>query len=404
MNGMKTRTRARRRRVEGANTVYTLRMLDSLFKKSVAFVRSEPMPGVAFLCAAVSCFFVPAGHDFFATIDLRVLALLFCLMAAVDGLRSAGLFSRCARVLIEKTNGLRALSFVLVALPFFASMLVTNDVALLAFVPFAVVSLSAAKATRHLPRVIVLQAIAANIGGMVTPMGNPQNLFLYTAFGIPLPDFLATLLPFAAATLLALGLACFGLKGEIAPLKTSLGDQPLKKGRAAAYGAFFLLCLAAVVRIIPYQALFVLTIIGLLAFDRTALRRIDYGLLATFVCFFVFSGNIASIPPIAHALASMMETAPFLASAAISQVISNVPAAVLLAPFAVDWQPLLLGVDLGGLGTPIASLASLIALRLYLHTPDADFARVMKEFVAANAIGLAGLVLLYCALHGITAL
>ncbi len=143
--------------------------------------------------------------------------------------------------------------------------------------------------------------------------------------------------------------------------------------------------------IIPHQDLFALTIIGLLAFDRTALRRIDYGLLATFVCFFVFSGNIASIPPIAHALASMMETAPFLASAAISQIISNVPAAVLLAPFAGDWQPLLLGVDLGGLGTPIASLTSLIVLRLHLHTPDADFARVMKEFAAANAIGLAGL-------------
>lgn len=177
------------------------------------------MPCIAFLCAAASCLFVPAGHDFFAAIDLRVLALLFCLMATIDGLRSAGLFSRCAHLLIEKTNGLRMLSFVLVALPFFASMLVTNDVALLAFVPLAIVSLSAAKATRYLPRVIVLQAIAANIGGMVTPMGNPQNLFLYTAFGIPLHDFFKTLLPFAAATLLALGLACFGLKGETAPLK-----------------------------------------------------------------------------------------------------------------------------------------------------------------------------------------
>lgn len=381
-------------------TIYTLRMLNSFLKQSIAFVRAEPMPCIAFACAAVSCAFVPAGHDFFASIDMRVLGLLFCLMAAVDGLRSAGVFSRCAHLLIEKTHGLRALSFALVALPFFASMLVTNDVALLAFVPFAIVSLSAAKATHHLPRVVVLQAVAANIGGMVTPMGNPQNLFLYTTFGLPLPAFLATLLPFAAATLAALGAACLRLKGEIDAPKTPFGTQPLERRKAAVYGAFFLLCLAAVMRIIPYQALFALTLVSLLAFDRATLKRIDYGLLATFVCFFVFSGNIASIPAIANALAAMMEAAPFFASAAISQAISNVPAAVLLAPFAGDWQPLLLGVDLGGLGTPIASLASLIALRLYLHTPDADFGRVMKEFAVINAFGLAGLVGLYCAMSG----
>lgn len=367
-------------------------------------MRSEAVLCIAFCCALASAPFVETGHGFFSSIDMRVLALLFCLMAAVGGLQQSGVLARCAHELVARANTMRSLSLTLVALPFFASMFVTNDVALLAFVPFAIAALTMANETRRLPRVIVLQAVAANIGGMVTPMGNPQNLFLYTAFDIPTDEFFLALAPFALATLIALAAACL-LFGKT-PLneRTSLGSTDVKKKPAFGYAALFCLCLAAVVRLVPYQVAFVVTVAVLAAFDRTAFRRIDYGLLATFVCFFVFSGNIAAIPALGSLFESAMQSSPFLTSVTASQVISNVPAAVLLAGFTDNWQALLLGVDLGGLGTPIASLASLIALKLYLHTPGASTATFMKEFAVANIAGLAGLTVLYCVVYSVGAL
>lgn len=378
--------------------------LDSLIYKIGAFVRAEAVLCIALFCALVSGLFVDEGHDFLATIDVRVLALLFCLMAAVGGLRQSGLLARCAHMLARHATDMRSLCLALVSLPFFASMLVTNDVALLAFVPFAIAALIVANATRHLARVIVLQAVAANIGGMVTPMGNPQNLFLYTTFDIPTAEFFFALAPFAIATLIALAVTCLGFKGARPSDCTSLGSAPVCRRQAAGYAALFCLCLAAVMRVIPYQAAFLITLAALSAFDRTAFKNIDYGLLGTFICFFVFSGNIASIPSVSAFLESLMQGAPFLTSAGASQIVSNVPAAVLLAGFTDDWRALLLGVDLGGLGTPVASLASLIACKLYLHTPNASLATFMKEFAAANAIGLAGLTALYCAIYGVAAL
>lgn len=380
------------------------RMANSFIYKAGAFVRSEAVLCIAFSCALVSCAFVEQGHDFFAAVDTRVLALLFCLMAAVGGLQRSGLLSRCAHALAAKARGLRSLCLALVMLPFFASMLVTNDVALLAFVPFAIAALAMTDSTRYLPRVIVLQALAANIGGMVTPMGNPQNLFLYTAFHIPTGEFFLTLAPFALATLAALAAACLSFEKLPLTERTSLGSAAVKKKQAAGYALLFCLGLAAVVRIVPYQAAFAIVAVSLLVFDREAFKRIDYGLLATFVCFFVFSGNIAGISAVSTTLESLMEQAPFLASAGASQIVSNVPAAVLLAGFTDNWRALLLGVDVGGLGTPVASLASLIALKLYLHTPDASLAAFMREFAFANIAGLAGLIALYCAIYGMAAL
>lgn len=376
----------------------------SLIYKIGSFVRSEAVLCIAFCCALASCAFVEPGCSVFAAVDTRVLALLFCLMATVGGLQQSGILARCAHALVLKASDLRSLSLALVTLPFFASMLVTNDVALLAFVPFAIAALTVADATALLPRIIVLQTIAANIGGMVTPMGNPQNLFLYTAFGIPTGEFFLALAPFALATLIALAAVCLFFEKTPLAERTSLGSAAVKRKQATGYAALFCLCLAAVMRIVPYQAAFAIVLFALIAFDRAAFKRIDYGLLATFVCFFVFSGNIAAIPAISDSLSSAMETAPFLTSAGASQIISNVPAAVLLAEFTDNWQALLLGVDLGGLGTPVASLASLIALKLYLHTPGARLATFMKEFAFANIAGLAGLTALYCAINGIGAL
>lgn len=362
-----------------------------------SFCRNEAVLCIAFICALVSSFFVPAGHNFASSVDLRVIVLLFCLMGATAGLQNAGVLSRSAHCLLSRVSGFRQLSFLLVALPFFAAMVVTNDVALLAFVPFAILTLSITDKKRHLPRIVVLQAVAANIGGMVTPVGNPQNLFIYTTFQTPFLQFFFTLLPFALATLFVLAAVCLTFPRENIRVSVSFGSEPIQRSKALLHSALFLLCLAAAVRILPYSVLFPITLLALLLFDRDIYRKIDYGLLATFLCFFVFSGNMSSIPFVQATLGSAMNAAPFAVALATSQIISNVPAAVLLSEFTSNWPALLLGVDLGGLGTPIASLASLIAMRLYLHTPEARLSTFLKEFAVANAAFLALLCALYLA-------
>lgn len=370
-------------------------MKSQAFRTIASFCRNEAVLCIAFACAVVSSFFVPSGHDLGSSIDLRVIVLLFCLMGATAGLQNAGVLSRSAHCLLAKVSGLRQLSFLLVALPFFASMIVTNDVALLAFVPFAILALSIADKKRHLPRIVVLQTIGANIGGMVTPVGNPQNLFIYTAFQTPFLQFFFILLPFALATFFVLAVVCLTFPKESVHVSVSFGSEPIRRNKALLHSALFLLCLASAVRILPYSALLPITLLSLLLLDRTIYRKIDYGLLATFLCFFVFSGNMSSIPFVQATLGSAMDAAPFVVALAASQVISNVPAAVLLSEFTSNWPALLLGVDLGGLGTPIASLASLIAMRLYLHTPEARLSTFLKEFVVANAAFLALLCTLY---------
>ena len=378
-------------------STYTKDMKSHTLRTIASFCRNEAVLCIAFVCAFVSSFFVPAGHNFASSVDLRVIILLFCLMGATAGLQNAGVLSRSAYCLLSKVSGFRQLSFLLVALPFFAAMIVTNDVALLAFAPFAILTLSITDKKRHLPRIVVLQAVAANIGGMVTPVGNPQNLFIYTAFQTPFLQFFFTLLPFALATLFVLAAVCLTFPRENVHVSVSFGSEPIQRSKALLHSALFLLCLAAAVRILPYSVLFPITLLALLLFDRGIYRKIDYGLLATFLCFFVFSGNMSSIPFVQTTLGSAMNAAPFAVALAASQVISNVPAAVLLSEFTSNWPALLLGVDLGGLGTPIASLASLIAMRLYLHTPEARLSTFLKEFAVANAAFLALLCALYLA-------
>lgn len=343
--------------------------------------------------------FVAPDGAYASYIDTRVLILLFCLMAAVAGLKEGRLFSTLAQKLLEGKRPMRLVVLALVALPFFASMLVTNDVALIAFVPFAVLVLTHAGQMRYLAWVIVLQTIAANLGGMVTPIGNPQNLYLYTYFSIPLDDFFRVLLPFAALSFVALATAAVltgqGTTDVVLPLERA----GIEGKRIALHGALFALSLLAVLRVVDPLVLLIVVVCALALFDRPIFEQVDYGLLLTFVCFFVFAGNMGRIEAVRDLLEALMGAHPLTASVAASQVISNVPAAVLLSGFTDTWQSLLIGVDLGGLGTPIASLASLISLRIYLHADGARVGRFMLVFGAANAAMLALLLGLYAMLY-----
>lgn len=369
-------------------------MLDRL----IGFARKEAVLCIAFACAAVSSFFVPISQAYLSYIDTHTIVLLFCLMSSVAGLRKCGLFAWCARKILYKAGSMRGLAFALVMLPFFSSMLITNDVALIAFVPFAVMTLGMMDKYAELVRIVVLQAIAANLGGMITPVGNPQNLFIYTTYDLTVQSFFAALGPFALLAFLMLALSCLFFEKKPLEVKLAIREPHMDGRRLLLHALLFFLCLLAVLKAVPLKTAFLGVLALTLAFDKQVLREVDYGLLATFICFFVFSGNMGNIEIVCEGLGALAESHPFMTSVAASQVISNVPVAVLLSEFTTNWHSLLLGVDLGGLGTPIASLASLIAFRLYMHSHEASGRRFMKEFAFANIIGLTAMVGLYALL------
>ena len=335
-----------------------------------SFIRREPVLLIASLAALVSCFFVPPDKAYGSYLDLRTLALLYCLMTVVAGLRQAGLFSRLAHRLCLRAGNLRAMGLLLVLLSFVSSMLITNDVALLTFVPFAVV---------------VLQTVAANLGSMLTPVGNPQNLYLYSRYDLSMGDFLRLTFPIWLLSLALILLGCLLLPKT--RLELFLGEEPLlHKKELWLYGALFLWCLATVLRLLPWPVMLAGVLLILLILDRKTLLRADFLLLLTFVAFFVFSGNLARVPAVDSLLRRLLSGREYWTSLLASQVISNVPAALLLSGFTDKASALLLGVDVGGLGTPIASLASLIAMKLYSHSEHASTGRFLGFFTLVNVI------------------
>ena len=348
-----------------------------------SFVRREPVLLIAALAALVSCFFVPPDRAYLGYMDFRTLSLLYCLMTVVAGLRKAGLFDRLAHRLCENAKSIRKIGLVLVLLCFFSSMLITNDVALLTFVPFAVVVLGMAGRKKELIHIVVLQTVAANLGSMLTPVGNPQNLYLYSYYDLSFGVFLRITLPVWTLSLLLVSLACLVLSP--APLSVFLEEDRGVDAKALwMYLALFLVCLLVVLRVLTWAVMLGTVLVVLLLFDRKILLRADFMLLLTFVAFFIFSGNLARVEAVDRLLRRLLEGEEFLTSLLTSQVISNVPAALLLSGFTEAARELLLGVNIGGLGTPIASLASLIGMKLYSRTDGADTGRFLAEFTAVN--------------------
>ena len=359
-----------------------------------AFVHGEPVLSASLVCAVISMVFAPPSAAYLGYIDTRVLILLFCLMAVVSGMQKYGVFDLLAQKLLAGRHALRTIVLLLTLLPFFTSMAITNDVALITFVPFAILVLGLVGQRALLIPVIVLQTVAANLGSMVTPVGNPQNLFLYASYELSAGQFFGVVLPFALVSLV--GVAALALCRKSCTLQVSFAEpkQITDGKRVTFFGVLFILCLLTVFHVLPDLALLGLVCLSLLLIDRDIFRRIDYGLLLTFVCFFLFAGNIGSLDGVRTSLQNIVGSSPLLASLAASQIISNVPAAVLLRSFTENWQALLLGVNIGGLGTPIASLASLISFRFYAHTPEAKPGRYLAWFTLINVVGLVILVAL----------
>ena len=363
-------------------------------KKGSELLKREPVLCIAAVCALLTALAVPPDTAYANYIDLRVLGLLWCLMAVVAELRKIGVFETLTfRLLTGGRGGGRGLAVWLVLLPFFVSMAVTNDVALLTFIPFTLSLMETMDCRRAAVPLLVLQTMAANLGSMATPVGNPQNLYLYATYGLSAGEFFATLLPLTALSLLGLTAAALPVLPRTMPTPPRLHvPKPVSWKLLALTVGLFVLCLLSVFCIFPWWALtgMVLAVLG--TADRPVLRCPDYALLATFACFFVVSGNLSRMTVVRTVLQDLLHHSTLLTAVLASQLISNVPTAVLLSGFTQDWRGLLLGVNLGGLGTPVASLASLISMKFYFQWKDAKPGHYLAVFTAANLLGLVILV------------
>ena len=361
-------------------------------KKIISFMKKETVLTIATLLAVVSAFFVKPDSQYIGYIDFRTLGILFGLMVIMQGFQRTGLFDGIGSSLLQKTGKLWQLILVLVMLCFFFSMLITNDVSLLTFVPFSILVLKKCGQEQAMIPTVILQTVAANLGSMLTPIGNPQNLYLYGLMDCSIPEFMGILLPYTVMTfvLLLLSLLCIRGKGQEISCRMEEGTEikQSRKHRNLIYGLLFLLALLVVARILPYGVLVIAVFLYTIIFDREALKGADYALLVTFVSFFILIGNLGRISLIREALERFVSGREILTGVLASQVISNVPAAVLLSGFTENYRDLLVGVNLGGLGTLIASMASLISFKLYTGCYKENRGRYLRWFTLVNIIYL----------------
>ena len=365
------------------------------FGRISGFVKGHSVLVISAVLAVVSFLLTDDPVGSFASIDIRTLCILFCFMAAVAMMTRCGAFERIGSYLVSRTGVTRILCLTLVLIPYVCSMFITNDVALITFVPLAIGVLEGIGRRDLMVPVIVLQTAAANLGSVITPFGNPQNLYLFSRYDLTMQDFIHVLLPMVVVgTVMLVAITLMTSRGSERVAVSGRGSISNRPALAVAC-ILFILCIATVMRIVPFWiTLSIVVVCSLMAMPK-ALAGVDYGLLLTFIFLFLFTGNIASNPTIADLLEGLMAWDPLTASALASQFISNVPAAVLLSGFTEDWAGLLAGVDIGGFGTPIASMASLISLKLYMGTDGADMGRFMAFFAGTNILMLAVLLAIY---------
>ncbi len=334
------------------------------------FCRSNIVFLIALFAAVITCFIVPPDTHYLGYFDFGTLACLFSTLAVVNALKRHRFFTILAEKIVSLTGNLRMCVLSLVWITFIGSMIIANDMALLTFLPLGCYILVSTGNERYMALTFILQNAAANLGGMLTPFGNPQNLYLYSYFHIPTGAFMLTmLLPFLVSMTLVTVACLIFFPREHVEVKTRTTEK-LPPVRTVVYLGLFLLVILAVFRVLPHYVPLALIAVTLLFMDRGALAKVDYPLLLTFVCFFIFAGNMVRISAVENLFSSLLEKSPLVVSTLSCQFISNVPSAILLSGFTTSWRPLLLGVNIGGVGSLISSLASLITFRTYLkHNP-----------------------------------
>lgn len=370
-------------------------------KALMKFIKKEIVLWIALALAVLSMFVVKPDSRYLGYVDFRTLAILFCLMAVVAGFKRQGVFELLAEKLLSVAGSVRGMVTVLVLLCFFMSMVITNDVALITFVPFTIAVMGRTEAgikERWLLKTVVMQTIAANLGSMLTPIGNPQNLYLFGLSDLGVGGFVRLMLPYTLLSLLLLlgWIFCASRRDKktVDKAAESEGTEPEEKRgsgsaeRMIAYSVLAVISLLAVGHIIPYWAAFASVLAYTLCRDRKVLSQVDYALLCTFAALFVLIGNIGRIPAFRDFLMRMTEGREIAVSVAASQIMSNVPAAILLSGFTNRIEGLIVGTNLGGLGTMIASMASLISFK-YIAAAGERRGRYFLLFTVANLVFLA---------------
>lgn len=342
-------------------------------KKVLSILKKEPMLTVSVLAAVASLFITPPSLSLLKDIDWRTLATLFMMLTVLEGFKKENVFSPLLR-LAGKIRSMPGLSLFLVFSVFFSSMFVTNDVSLIIFVPLTIILFRAAKKEKYILPVITMENIAAVRGSMLTPFGSPQNLFIFGRSGVQAIDFILYMLPIWLVSGVLLVVFVLGLYIKNLKLPTEISDESLipsensKPRNRALYILLFCMVIAVIVTRTQYWLIAALIVfLAVLIIDRKILVRTDYVLLLTFLCFFIFSSSIASNPAVSGFLKSSVSGNEYIWSILLSQVISNVPAAIVLYPFAENHGALLYGLDSAGLCTLIGSLASVINYRIYVR-------------------------------------
>lgn len=353
------------------------------------FLKKEPVLVSAVFLAGFSAILVKPSYEYISYIDFGVLSLLFCLMVVVSGLQSIGVFDFLASYLMKYMKNIRQFYLIMVSLCFFSSMIITNDVALITFIPFTIMILTSLNRKDKLISIIVLETIAANLGSMLTPIGNPQNLYIYTVSHMSLLKFIGVMLPITVISYMILFIMVWlgTKKNETIDMQLSIKEVEDKR-RFLLYVFLFALCIGTVLHLISYVVLTVIVIFGAMISDKHLMKKVDYSLLVTFIAFFIFIGNMQHMEFVQTIIQRRMADNTILFAVISSQFISNVPAAVLLSGFTKDYVELLIGVNIGGLGTLIASMASLISYRYYVGIQNHDAKKYISVFTMANVVFL----------------
>jgi Na+/H+ antiporter NhaD/arsenite permease-like protein len=355
----------------------------TLFKGILSFFKSNIVMTVALLAAVVTSCLVPPDKNYIGYFDFKTLTCLFCVLAVVCALKNIRFFYILARKIVEVCGNIRSCVLMLVYITFIGSMLIANDMALLTFLPLGYYVLSATKQEKYMEVTFILQNIAANLGGMLTPFGNPQNLYLYSFFKIDNLEFMGIMAPCFVVAIILITVCCLVF---IKPEKVLLQKQRvnLPPIKTIIYLILFIYSILIVFRSIPYWTGLIVIPLFLIFMDRDALKAVDYPLLLTFVFFFIFAGNMARIEVVRTAFSFLLSKSTLLFSVLSCQVISNVPSAVLLSQFTNNYADLLVGVNIGGAGTLIASLASLITFREYAKHNPTKFKHYILTFSLFN--------------------
>ncbi|MBQ8343158.1 MAG: citrate transporter [Clostridia bacterium] len=367
-----------------------------LHDRVLPFIKKNAVLLIALCAAFVTTCIVPPDKAYLDYFDWKTLTCLFCVLAVVCALKNIRFFFFLAQKIVRAFKNARACVLALAYVTFIGSMLIANDMALLTFLPLGYFVLSSTGKKKYMAFTFIIQNIAANLGGMLTPFGNPQNLYLYTKFAIPTGEFmLIMLVPFLISVALITLCCMIFVKKEEMTIEEEKITLPL--GRTIIYGVLFALSIVIVFRVIPFWTGLIVIPIALLFLDRKALGKVDYGLLLTFMAFFIFSGNMARIPAIQRVFGNLMGKNALLVSTLSCQIISNVPSAILLSQFTGNYEALLLGVNIGGCGTLISSLASLITFKEYTAHNHGGAKKYILLFSAFNFAFL-GILLGACAL------